>query len=91
MTGEQLYSIVCEQAKKAGYEFGGPRSGHLVGSFPHERMSKDKISFYITPGNNNSMKSLDKNGHRRHWILEVHLVDRERQIGGFMEQLLTIG
>ena len=26
----------------------------------------------------------------RHWILEVHLVDRERQIGGFYEELLTL-
>lgn len=37
------------------------------------------------------MRSLDKKGHKRHWILEMHLVDRERQIGGFMEQLLTVG
>jgi hypothetical protein len=29
------------------------------------------------------------NGAVRHWILEIHLVDRERQIGGFLEQLPT--
>jgi hypothetical protein len=34
---------------------------------------------------------LDKEGMKRHWILEIHLVDRQREIGGFMEQLLTIG
>lgn len=36
MTGEQLYAIACDEAKKAGYEFGGKHSGHLVGNFPHE-------------------------------------------------------
>lgn len=91
MTGEQLYAIACEEAKEAGYEFGGRHSGHLVGSFPHERIPNDMISFYITEGNDSSMQSVDKNGHRRHWILEVHLVDRQLEIGGFMEQLLTVG
>ena len=26
----------------------------------------------------------------RDWILEIHFVDRPRQIGGFFEQLLTV-
>jgi hypothetical protein len=25
----------------------------------------------------------------RHWILEIHFIDRGRQIGGFFEELLT--
>ena len=28
---------------------------------------------------------------RCHWILEIHLVDRGRQIGGFHEELLDLG
>jgi hypothetical protein len=36
------------------------------------------------------MRRTDRAGRACHWILEVHLVDRERQIGGFFEQLLTI-
>lgn len=40
MTGEQLYGIACEEAKKSGWEFGGVHSGHLIGDFPHERISK---------------------------------------------------
>lgn len=36
------------------------------------------------------MSRLDSNGKKYHWILEIHLVDRERQIGGFFEQLLTV-
>jgi Xaa-Pro aminopeptidase len=91
MTGEELYSIACDAAKKEGWEFGGQHSGHLVGSFPHERIPKDQITFYITSGSTGPMRSLSADGKKRHWILEVHLVDRERQIGGFMEQLLTVG
>ena len=90
MTGEELYGIACEEAKKAGFEFGGAHSGHLVGNFPHERIPNDKITLYFTKGNTNVMRSVDDKGHKRHWILEIHLVDRERQIGGFFEQLLTV-
>lgn len=90
MTGDELYSIAKDEAKKAGWEFGGAIAGHLVGLFPHERIPKDKVKLYITEGNGESMGLLDKNGLKRHWILEIHLVDREAQIGGFMEQLLTI-
>lgn len=90
MTGDELYAIAKDEAKKAGWEFGGAIAGHLVGSFPHERIPRNKITLYITEGNKESMGLLDKNGLKRHWILEIHLVDREAQIGGFMEQLLTI-
>jgi hypothetical protein len=90
MTGEELYDIACDVAQQAGWEFGGQIAGHLVGSFPHERIPRDKISLYITKGNNEQMSHLSRDGQRRHWILEIHLVDRIRQIGGFYEQLLTV-
>ena len=35
------------------------------------------------------MRSLDEHGRKRHWILEIHFVDRERKIGAFYEELLT--
>lgn len=91
MTGGQLYALVKDEARRAGYEFGGAHSGHLVGHFPHERIPKDLVTFYITEGNDLPMSRLDGKGKKYHWILEMHLVDRERQIGGFMEQLLTVG
>lgn len=90
ITGEGLYDIACEVAKEHGWEFGGQIAGHLVGSFPHERIPNDKISLYIIKGNQDRMSNPGKDGNKRHWILEIHLVDRERQIGGFCEQLLTI-
>ena len=91
MTGGELYDLACEHAKDAGWEFGGQLAGHLVGSFPHERIPRDKVSLYIVKENKESMSRLNGQGQKRHWILEIHLVDRARQIGGFYEQLLTVG
>jgi len=90
ITGAELYAIACKEAKNAGWEFGGAHSGHLIGDFPHERIPLDKITLYITEGNDAKMRKPGKDGNMRHWILEIHLVDKERQIGSFFEQLLTV-
>lgn len=90
-SGDALYAFACEQAKLAGFEFGGRHSGHLVGQFPHERIPKDKVELYITTGSDKPMSRLDPSGQKRHWILEIFLIDRALQRGAFCEQLLTIG
>jgi Xaa-Pro aminopeptidase len=91
VTGEQLFGHVTQLAERAGWEFGGEIAGHLVGRFPHEKIAGNKIEYYITPGSDKPMRRTDRAGHLCHWILEVHLVDREREIGGFHEQLLDLG
>ena len=45
---------------------------------------------YITPANDTPLRRTDKAGRIRHWILEVHLIDRGREFGGFYEELLTL-
>ncbi|KAE8359426.1 peptidase M24, structural domain-containing protein [Aspergillus caelatus] len=91
MTGEELYEIACDEAKQAGWEFGADIAGHIVGSFPHERIPKDRVTLYIARGNNRPMTTPGKDGKTHHWILEIHLHDRVRGHGAFMEQLLTVG
>jgi Xaa-Pro aminopeptidase len=91
VTGEQLFAHVTQLADQAGWEFGGPIAGHLVGQFPHDKIAGNKVEHYITPGSDKPLRRSDSEGHRCHWILEVHLVDRKRQIGGFYEELLDIG
>jgi Xaa-Pro aminopeptidase len=91
VTGEQLYAWMVERSEQAGWEFGGTIAGHLVGKFPHEKMTGDDIESYIAPGNDTPMRRLDRAGQPCHWILEVHLVDRDREIGGFAEELLDVG
>lgn len=91
ITGEALYAEVRRLAEQAGWEFGNFHAGHLVGEFPHERIDGAEIESYIAPGSTRAMRGLDKAGRRCHWILEIHLVDRVRRIGGFYEQLLDLG
>jgi Xaa-Pro aminopeptidase len=90
VTGEQLFARMMELSGQAGWDFGGEIAGHLVGEFPHERISGDSIEYYITPGSDKPMRRADRRGRACHWILEVHLVDRDAQIGGFFEELLDI-
>ena len=90
ITGAQLYAFVRSLAETGGWVFGGEIAGHLVGEFPHERISGDTWRSYIAPENATPMRGTDPSGRLRHWILEIHLVDRERRFGGFYEQLLTL-
>ena len=89
MTGEELYLLAKKTTIEEGWEWGSHLAGHTVGDFPHERIPDDKISFYITAGNHQSLDSIDKNGNKRHWILEIYLQDSTREYMGFFEQLLT--
>jgi len=75
-------------AKNAGWEFGGAIAGHIVGEFPHAQRIPGREQHRIAPGNTTAMRKPDNNGDARHWILEIHLVDRARQFGGFYERLL---
>ncbi|HEX3821389.1 MAG TPA: M24 family metallopeptidase [Candidatus Sulfotelmatobacter sp.] len=90
ITCAELYGYACTLARESGWEYGGPIAGHLIGVFPHEKITGDKITLYVHPQNPNRMKTLDAQGRKRHWIFEIHFVDRARQIGGFYEELLTI-
>lgn len=91
LTCGQLYDFVADLAPQAGWEFGNHAAGHLVGHFPHETLPGDPKPLSIRHGNTLRLNEPDAQGVRRHWILEIHFVDRARQIGGFFEELLTVG
>jgi Xaa-Pro aminopeptidase len=88
MTGADLYKHATETALAYGWEFGGPIAGHLIGHFPHERVDAGQNQLYIHPDNQTDMLAPNAAGQKRHWILEIHFVDKQLQIGGFFEQLL---
>jgi Xaa-Pro aminopeptidase len=90
ITGAELFAHVVDLAERAGWEFGGPHAGHLVGEFPHQTLDPNRTHNMIMPGSNKPMRRLDQAGRQPHWILEIHLVDRGREIGGFYEELLTL-
>jgi hypothetical protein len=45
-----LFARVVDLSHEAGWEFGGPHAGHLVGEFRHEKIAGDAIESYIAPG-----------------------------------------
>ncbi len=84
-----LFKYVTEKAQQYGYTFGGEIAGHIVDKFPHEQPADPKsFELDVHPDNYNDMLLLDSNGNKRHWILEIHFIDKKNQIGGYMEQLL---
>ena len=90
ITGAELFDHVLALISDAGWGHGASHAGHLVGEFPHDKIDGDEITCYITEGSDQPMRRPDSHGRPCHWILEVHLTDRERGFGGFFEQLLDI-
>jgi Xaa-Pro dipeptidase len=90
LTSKEYFHYVESLARKYDWEWGGTIAGHLIGQFPHERIADDKVTLYVHPKSNLLMRSLDEEGQQRHWILEIHFVNREKEIGGFYEELLTV-
>jgi Xaa-Pro aminopeptidase len=90
LTAGQLYDYVSGIAGGYGWEFGNATAGHLIGRFPHETSPNDKMRLKIRHGNDVSLREPDARGSLRHWILEIHFIDRAREIGGFYEELLTV-
>jgi Xaa-Pro dipeptidase len=90
LTCGQLYDFVRGLATPKGWEFGAPTAGHLIGHFPHEQPRGDPARYKIRHGNDTLLREPDANGAMRHWILEIHFIDRARKIGGFYEELLTV-
>jgi Xaa-Pro aminopeptidase len=91
VTGEQLFTHVVDLAAQAGWEWGGTIAGHLLGEFPHDSVTGEPVYSRVMPGHDRPMRGVDEAGRIAHWILEIHIVDRPRQIGGFYEELLDVG
>ena len=89
LPASSLYQYAVKTARRFGWEFGGAIAGHIVGKFPHEQPADPaSLELDIHPDNHNDMFLSDANGNKRHWILELQFVDREKEIGAYFEQLL---
>jgi Xaa-Pro aminopeptidase len=90
LTGAAFFSYATDLAKRYGYEFGNAIAGHIIGHFPHEQPDDpNDLCLDVHPDNHTDILQLDKHGNKRHWMLELHFVDRVNNIGAFFEQLLT--
>jgi Xaa-Pro aminopeptidase len=89
LTGAAYFNYVSNLTKSYGYEFGNAIAGHILGYYPHEQPEDpNDLCLDIHPDNHTDILQLDKNGNKRHWMLELHFVDRKNNIGAFFEQLL---
>lgn len=89
LTGDDFYEYTKTLAQHYGWEYGNIHCGHLVGNFPHETLLGEDVTNYIHPENKELMSQLDKLGNERFWIYEIHFIDRNLEIGGFYEQLVS--
>ena len=90
LTGTEFFNYADGLAKRFGYEFGNAIAGHIIGKFPHEQPDDpNDLCLDVHPDNHKDILQRDKHGNKRHWILELHFVDRKNNIGAFFEQLLT--
>ena len=88
LTAGDLYDYVSDLARAGGWEFGANTAGHIIDRFPHARSPSRSES--IRSGNPIELHAPFADGRARHWILEIHFVDRTLGYGGFLEELLTI-
>ncbi|MEY2935894.1 MAG: hypothetical protein RL033_6643 [Pseudomonadota bacterium] len=88
LTAGDLYDYVAGLAVSSGWEFGAPTAGHIIDRFPHARNPERHAG--IRSGNPLPLRQPFSDGQPRHWILEIHFVDRQRGYGGFLEELLTV-
>ena len=89
LKASDLFAYTREKSKQFGWTSAREIAGHIVGKFPHEQPVDPKsIELDVHPDNANDMFLLDANGNKRHWILEMHFIDKENKVGGYMEQLL---
>lgn len=89
LTGAACFSYISDLAKQYGWESAGEIAGHIVGPWPHEQAGPGNWALDIHPDNHNDILQPDNDGNRRHWIMEIHFVDRINKIGAFFEQLVN--
>ncbi len=89
LTGAEFFNYATGLAERYGYEFGNAIAGHIIGRFPHEQPDDpNDLCLDVHPDNHKDILQPDKYNHKRHWILELHFVDRKNNIGAFFEELL---
>ena len=90
LTGAAFFHYATNLAKQYGYEFGNAIAGHIIGRFPHEQPDDpNDLCLDVHPDNHTNILQSDKDGNKRHWMLELHFVDRKNNMGAFFEQLLS--
>ena len=89
LTGSDFFEFTQALAKQFGWDYGNEHCGHLVGKFPKEKIVGEGRINYFHPNNAELVSKPDKSGNPRYWIYEIHFIDKENNVGGFFEQLVS--
>lgn len=89
-TASELYHFVYQLAIENGYVWNQEHCGHLIGKFPHEKISTDKVLNYLHPHNHDPILKKKNLLEHHYWILEIFILDSTIQRGAFHEQILNI-
>ena len=90
LTGAETYAYIKTLVEQNGWRYGNEHCGHLIGNFPHERLSGEEKRNYLHPENSSLLCEPDLAGRERFWILEMHIIDEEIGRGAFVEKMIMI-
>jgi Xaa-Pro aminopeptidase len=76
LTGRELYDFAEDYASTLGYDLNNRMKGHRVGDFPHHLFFRG------------GMIDIDESPCDNLWILEIHLISKDKQFGSFFEDIL---
>jgi hypothetical protein len=87
---KKLFQYARWLTNRIGWAFGGTIAGHLIGQFPGKSITGDKVTLLVNLEAHLPMRSVNRRGLKRHSILEINFVERESQISGRFEELLSV-
>ena len=75
-TGKELYIHAKNLATEKGYILNTNMKGHRLGDFPHHVFYRGGLS------------EIDKVPAKNIWVLEIHLLNKDRTYGAFFEDII---
>ena len=90
LSGAATYAYIKNLVEQGGWLYGNEHCGHLIGNFPHERLSGEEKRNYLHLENTSLLSEPDASGRERFWILEMHIIDKVLGRGAFVEKMIMI-
>jgi Xaa-Pro dipeptidase len=90
IVASEFFDCIKQYIEHLGWQLGNYHVGHIVGELPHSRSTNNKNENVLSAENETRLNVLDALGRNKHWIFEVHIIDRELGVGGFYEDFLAM-
>ncbi|MFJ4584575.1 hypothetical protein [Streptomyces echinatus] len=90
ITGERLHAEIKAIAAETRWGLGGCHVGRLAGVGPTADAACAPAGSFLCPCNHKPLRRTVDGVWQAHWILEIHLVDEDRDFGGSYTGLLNL-